>query len=109
MVQLVRPLVGDGSRHVSGGNHHMARRPSAFTAALATAAALVLMAGPVTPASAATAPPADGTAYFGVFLGSGDTPADYVSRSGLRPAQYGQFAHLPMPDAEKQSLSAEVE
>ena len=69
------------------------------------------VAGAATTADATTGSvpvPADGTAYFGVHLGE-EAPSTYVQRSGLRPADYGQFAALPLTDASKQSLSSAVD
>ena len=66
------------------------------------------MAGPATAATGSVPVPADGTAYFGVHLGD-EAPSTYVQRSGLRPADYGQFAALPLTATTKQSLFTAVD
>jgi hypothetical protein len=54
-------------------------------------------------------PPADGHALFGVQLSwDVDSPAGYVSRSGVRPAQYGDFLGYPLTSADKARLSDEA-
>jgi hypothetical protein len=59
--------------------------------------------------TAALTPPGDGKQRFGVQL-SWDvgTPAAYVRRSGVRPAQYGEFVGYPLTQATKARLSSEA-
>jgi hypothetical protein len=84
-------------------------RPVALVLTVLAVVAGILSTPVAARAATPTPVPADGTAFFGVHLADTDTPAAYVQRSGLRPADYGQFTALPLTSTAKQSLATAVD